>query len=697
MFFAHYAQPHLPLFLSEEKCIDDLSHLSRSLLHILIPLTFYTYSCFLHLHRHSLDRVETAIERVTIEQVKTTQSLATLVNILALEHQTSNPSRLEVSSQDGSTSCTLRCPIKVGEPTQTSRISEKPSKMTRQKPQSTKTPQVGQALQVFTQKSLARCKEWCSCSCHDRNAVKVKDRSTIGSFSLIYSGLPWFNPDCDQKSCRSRSVPSVSVTFQFPSWFWKRHLSTSLSCSSIQGPDISLRLPRVVDWYSNLWAYGVSGDIGGIQRLYSSRLASPWDVNPLGGSLLHYATDHGHWDLCRFLVDQRMAIDTEDDFNNSPAAIVWGKILSGKLTDNEVSRMAGAFSETDFLETRRFTILHKIVLHLIPRTLESELAFSTKDLDAVDSNGRTCVSWAAARGDDGALRILLEYDADVKICDGQGSSPLHHASTVACIDLLIRSGAHINARNTFGHTPLHSLCRESVASLDRLERLVEIGVDINATDKNGETALANAIFNRHASCALYLLDRGVDLDGVNDSEDAPIHLAIMQNMHDAIRQLLKRGAQYTRPNVIGYTVLHHAAKLGDSATVAILKQHGLVTIDVSHLDREGKSARDLLQERELDSESPDFGVRFEGLLRGIVEAQGMKSGCQGELEGLDLNLTSRLAGLGLKKDVTVTTYTPVSSDDEEDLEDEDCEHNPPVFFDAVEEVHGMSTAVEIVV
>lgn len=38
------------------------------------------------------------------------------------------------------------------------------------------------------------------------------------------------------------------------------------------------------------------------------------------------------------------------------------------------------FNDTDILETRQLTILHKIVLHLIPRTLESELEFSTQDL-----------------------------------------------------------------------------------------------------------------------------------------------------------------------------------------------------------------------------------------------------------------------------------------------------------------------------
>jgi len=671
------------------------SRVSRNIAEFNLYSSFCIYTHIRRpLQRHILGRVETAIEKVTIEQGKNTQSLASLVRLAALEQQTLNPSPLEVFSQGGSTNCTFRCPVKVVH-IQASRPSEKSLKMTRQKQQAVKASGVGHAVQVFTQKSIARCKEWCSCTCHKKNVVRMKDSGTIGSFSLAYSGLPWVTADCDQKSCRSRSVPSIAVTFQFPSWVWKRHLSTSLSYTSIQGPDLSFKLPRVVGWTSKLWGYGLVGDIAGIQALYSSRLASPWDVSPLGGSLLHYATDHEHWDLCKFLVDQHATIETDDDFNNSPAAIVWEKILMGKLTDNEASRMANIFSDTDFLETRGFTILHKIVLHLIPRTLESELEFSTEDLNATDSNGRTCVSWAAARGDPQALQALLRYGADPSLPDGQGSSPLHHASNVACINLLVNSAIDVSARNSFGRTPIHSLCRGS-GSLRLLRRLTEIGVDINAIDRYGETALANATFNRHTACALYLLDHGADLNitnGADGSGDAPIHMAVMQNTHEILRRLLERGAAYTKTNTNGSTILHIAAQLADTETVECLKQHGLQSIGVSLLNHDGKLARDLLQARERDSESADVETRFEDLLRGIECAQGLASrGCS-ELEVVHSTRTTRLAGLDVEKDATIMTCTPVSIDDEGDdqaFEDEDFDLNPPVFFDAVEDVHEIS-------
>jgi len=64
-------------------------------------------------------------------------------------------------------------------------------------------------------------------------------------------------------------------------------------------------------------------------------------------------------------------------------------------------------------------------------------------------------------------------------------------------------------------------------------------------------------------------------------------------------------------------------------------------------------------------------------------------------------LASRLAALDLTKDATVTCYTPLSSEDEDELDDafEEIYPSPgaPVFFDALEEVHEATQAVEILV
>lgn len=542
-------------------------------------------------------------------------------------------------------------------------------------------------MRIYANKSTAACESWCSCACHAKNVLRVKQPNVFGSISFSYSGLPWVTASCDQKSCRSRSLLTIAVTAQFPAWFWKRYLSSSFSFTPIRGPEINIRLPRTVDWTSSLWSHGVKGNLDAIQSLFYQGLASPWDIQGLGGSLLHYATDHGHWDLCKLLLQEGALVDNEDDFKNSPAGLAWEGILSNSLTENEASLVASMFSDTDYLQTRQFTILHKIVLNLIPRTLASELDYSTRDLDAVDSSGRTCLSWASARGDMDSLKTLLHHDAAVDLPDSQGNTPLHHARNPAIAGTLLSANASITARNQHRHTPLHVVCRTS-GSLPILKCLLAAGIDINATDSAGETALLNATLNNHVDCALYLLRQGADIDFANDGGDAPINMALMSNVPTVLRELLAKGAIYDRSNRWGRTVLHHAAEWGDEATIDILKSHGLAGMDVKRTDLDGKTARDILDARDGDDEgNMRFKSKFCELLDAIV-------GAKDEVERVTEALDILKGGMGI-----ITCITPLASDDEEvdDYELDEANNGATVFFDAFEHIHKEVRVVEVTV
>ena len=333
------------------------------------------------------------------------------------------------------------------------------------------------------------------------------------------------------------------------------------------------------------------------------------------------------------------------------------------------------------------------MLKFIPRSLQSELEYSTKDLDAIDSSGRTCVSWAAARGDETSLKVLLDYGADTNIPDIKGTLPLHHVIDVTCGKLLLRYGAKLLARNSFGRTSLHTICRDDGGdgAIEMLKTLVEMGIDVNATDHGGETALMNASLNRYTHCARYLLEIGADPNIVNSNGNAAIHFASMYDAHAILHELLARGANYSAKNTNGQTILHLGA-LADTETIGIFIQHGLEGIDVSAVENTGKSARDKFNEREEDSENPDFRSRFQELLESIESSQNKTlESLPNEALTESFTLAAQMAALDITKDRTVTCLTPLSAttddDDYEDLFlDENNKHNPPVFYDALEEI-----------
>lgn len=142
--------------------------------------------------------------------------------------------------------------------------------------------------------------------------------------------------------------------------------------------------------------------------------------------------------------------------------------------------------------------------------MEESLSWG-RNPDLVDSKGFTPLHIAAARGSKQCVLLLLKYGADVNKKDENGSTPLWEAIAGkhrSIAKLLYENGARFDPESEG-----NLLCLAAQRNdLDAMMELLKYGVDINATNHQGLTALHVAIMQECPETVNFLFQNGADID-----------------------------------------------------------------------------------------------------------------------------------------------------------------------------------------
>jgi hypothetical protein len=199
-----------------------------------------------------------------------------------------------------------------------------------------------------------------------------------------------------------------------------------------------------------------------------------------------------------------------------------------------------------------------------------------QNLEAVDALGRTALCWAAARGDDRAVTVLLAGGADPNAMDNQLQFPLEHAADgghTKCVRLLLEAGAETDPLRPNGLKLSSALNHASRDCTDPLclKTLLDFGADIESCGIDGRTSLIHVARRDDVSFALLLLEYGADINATSITGQTPLTTAIMHNSHGVMRLLLERWFEYSEcPRLHGGHLLQIVAEYADHETIAIL-------------------------------------------------------------------------------------------------------------------------------
>lgn len=194
---------------------------------------------------------------------------------------------------------------------------------------------------------------------------------------------------------------------------------------------------------------------------------------------------------------------------------------------------------------------------------------------------------ACEQGHRSVVRLILDAGFDPNQSTGDGMLPLFCAVRAGWLDLarqMIGRGADpmVGSRGggEFG-TLWHAMAGVRADEADRrsdsaiIRWLDSLGINVDAVDRDYETALHIAAENDNALLIRHLLDRGASAVKANYRGETPLHVAAFHGRLHAIAELVRDGVPVDIADAqSGVPPLFDAISGDDSAAVALLLAHG---------------------------------------------------------------------------------------------------------------------------
>lgn len=232
-------------------------------------------------------------------------------------------------------------------------------------------------------------------------------------------------------------------------------------------------------------------------------------------------------------------------------------------------------TKVDIKDTRGQTPLHIAVQGGHVGSVQLLLSSGRAMIEAKDESGYTplhCAPLARANCDV-VMRLMIDKGANVDAREGTHSTALHLAAEmgqIAQIELLLRHGADINAKNEAGRVPL------AWAFSNKNKDVVEVTLENDAAAgiNSNKTPPSSVSYAGPGAVVQLLLKKGANVNTRCNRGWSPLHMAVFHKNAPAVRLLVENGANIDTRSKLGWTPLHTAAHVGSEKMFQLLLEKG---------------------------------------------------------------------------------------------------------------------------
>ena len=315
-----------------------------------------------------------------------------------------------------------------------------------------------------------------------------------------------------------------------------------------------------------IWAAASDGDVEAIE----AHIAAETDLdeqNNSGYAPLHYGVMKTRTEVVALLLEAGADPDVVNNQSKTPLDLA---ISGSKDEIIDLLLEAGAAVEPPEESIHVFALNNVVLgvkLHIYAGT----------DIDQADEFGNIPLLLAVEQGHFGVTELLIEHEAYLEIADDDGFTPLIMSAVLnhsELLLLLLDADSDIAAEDKAERTALDwAIIMQSVEAEEILRE--------NNAPSSAEKSFIAAIQTNNIDAVKALLKNGADVNEPAYTTKTPLHYASHSRNKDILKLILNEGANLEPKTEEGFTPLYYAIRLNNPDNCRILLVAGA---DVDYID-----------------------------------------------------------------------------------------------------------------